>query len=335
MAYQKILILDFSRIGDTITHDPMLRALKLKFPKALFYALTDKANFTILAHHPCIHQAYIFPRIRNFKTLCDYIYKIYWIRQQKFDLLINLYMGGASASIGYLSGIPKRLSFAKNNKLRKAYNILVDPPSTQGNWMRETHELVRPLGIDPESIWPQVKFFVHEEDRAWVPSVMPVNAGIQYAAYQLAASEAHKCWPVHKFAELAQRLYCEKHFIPVVIGSPDQMARVDEFCSLLKETPHIRLPVLPLNKIAAILEKMQVLITGDTGIMHLGFGVNVPIVAIFSNRPEYVVSPTTRKFIVFHEDENVPKHQTGQLRGRMDIPVDEVYQATEALLHML
>jgi len=330
---KKILILDFSRIGDTLMHDPLLRALKLKFPKAKLTALTDRPNFDILAHHPAIFEARVFPRIRNFKTLIDYFRKLWWVRRQKFDLLINLYMGGAGASIVRFSKIHQRISFDAKPRFCKTYNILVKTPSSYGNWMIETHEILRPLGIDPASIWPQVHCFITDETREIVAKVLPLKANDQYAAFQLAASEPRKCWDVAKFAELAIKLYKSHHLIPTVITTPDQIEKVDQFLALLPKTiPAVRLPLLRLHQLPAALEKMRILISGDTGVMHMGFGVDIPTLGIFVNRPEYVVSASTNKMVIFHEDETEVKYPSGQLHGTIKIPVTEVYEACATLL---
>ncbi len=327
---KKILILDFSRIGDTLMHEPALRALKLRFPEARFYALTDRPNIDLLRHHPAIVEARVFPRVRNIKTLIAFIRGFRWIRKQKFDLLINFYMGGASPIIGRRSNIPLRVSFDKTPALCRAYNILVPAPSGDSNWIVETNEILRPFGIDPASVSPQVKFFVSDENRSWTKTVLPHEA---IAVYQLAASEPAKCWPVPRFALLAEKLYRDRNLIPVVIGSPDQIARTDAFFQYYPASlPSIRLPVLSLDKIAAVIEQADILISGDTGVMHLGFGVETPTLGLFSNRPEFVVSATTRKMILFQEDESLPKFKSGQLRGNMGFTVEEVFEAAMQLI---
>lgn len=330
---KKVLILDFSRIGDTLMHEPALRALKLHFAKARFYALTDRPNFDLLAHHPAITEAKVMPRVRDAKSFIEFMRKLRWIRQQKFDLLINFYMGGATASIARFSGIPLRLSFDKKKNLRQTYNLLAKAPSSYSNWIIETNEIVRPLGLDPKSIWPQVKFFVSPENAQWAKTIVPEQA---YAVYQLAASEPAKCWPNPSFAALAKKLYREKNLIPVVITSPDQRSKTAEFFQHYpQDLPAIRLPVLSLDKIAAILANARILISGDTGVMHLGFAVNTPTVGIFTMRPEYVASATTNKWILFREDDTLPKFASGQLRGNINFSVDEVCQGAEQLLHKL
>lgn len=335
---KKILILDFSRIGDTLMHDPALRAIKLKFPHAQIDALTDKPNFDLLAYHPAIHHATVFPRkVRSFKTLLVYVQTLLKIRRQKYDLLVNFYMGRATPLIARSSGIPLRLVFGRCAKLRKSHNLIAKSPSSYSNWIVETNEIVRPLGIDPDQIWPQVQFTVSAENKEWARLTVPIQPETRYAAFQLATSAAIKCWPPAEYAELAEKLYREHGLVPVLISSPDQLDCLDTFCKMYpRDLPYIRLPVIPLAKLAGVLDWMTILISGDTGVMHLGFGVGLPTVCIYTHeRPEYTTSATTNKMVVFREDETKPKYPSGQLHGTSALSVTEVYDATQALLHII
>lgn len=314
-------------------HEPALRAIRLHYPKAQIDAITDHLNLALLANHPAIHTAEIFPRkVRNFKNLKAYFKAIINIRRKKYDLMVNFYMGRATPMIAKLSGIPNRLAFDCNTKMRKAFNLLATTPSSYSNWIVETNELVRPLGITPESIWPEPKFFITQEQIEFAKTKL--RAGQDYAAYQLATSDPVKCWPPKKYAQLAEQIYSEKGLIPVIISSPDQIKRVDEFFeSYPTNLPSIRLPILKLDQLAGILSQVKILISGDTGIMHLGFALGTPTVCLYTNgRPEYASSATSNKIVVFRENKNIPKYPSGQLHGTKDLTVGEAYQATKELL---
>lgn len=325
---KKILILDFSRIGDTIMHDPAFRAIKLRFPHASLTALTDRPNFDVLVHHPAFFQVKVFPRVRDRKTLWSFLKMMVWIRRQRFDLLVNFYMGGRTATIARYAGIPIRVSFDKKKALRKTYNRLVRAPTTYSNWMVETHELLRPLGIDPASVWPCPRYFI--------PEGVSLHRGLplRYACYNLATSDPSKCWAVAEYAKLAEDLYRDKGLIPVLIGNPGQGNLADAFFAAYPtDCPSVRLPVLRLFEVAVVLKGAELLVTGDTGIMHLAFALDVPTVAIFTyKRPEYAVSATTNKIVVFHEDPSVPPIIPGQYYGVKTLSVDEVREGVEALL---
>lgn len=332
-AIKKILLLEFSRIGDTLEHEPVLRELKLMYPGTEIDAITDAANFDLLAYHPAITHAEVFKRkIKTLKDIWRFIKLIKKIRRQKYDLLVNFYLGGISINITRFSGIPQRLGFAKTKALKKVNNLLAKAPSSFSNWLVEFTELLRPLGADPEKIWPLTRIFVAEEFQNAAQEFLEVNK--TYAAYNLATSDPIKCWPVPNYAQLAQQLYHDHGLIPVIVSNPGQTDLVDQFQALYpKDLPRVILPVMRLAKLAAVLAKMQLVITGDTGIMHMAFGLDIPTVAIFTyNRPEHVLSATTHKIVIFAEDASAPKYASGQLHGRRDLSVELVRKGVEDLL---
>lgn len=100
--------------------------------------------------------------------------------------------------------------------------------------------------------------------------------------------------------------------------------------------PAVRLPVLSLPEVAAILTRVTMLVTGDTGLMHLAFAIDTPVVALFTyKRPEYAVSATTRKMVVFRENDAIPPIIPGQKYGCQDLTQDEVIQAVYDLERLL
>ncbi len=119
-----------------------------------------------------------------------------------------------------------------------------------------------------------------------------------------------------------------------MIGNPGQGDLADEFfIAYPSDCPAVRLPVLRLFEVAAVLKGTELLVTGDTGIMHLAFAIDVPTVAIFTyKRPEYAVSATTHKMVVFREDLSIPPIIPGQYYGVKTLSLDEVQEGVEKLL---
>ncbi|MDO5483535.1 MAG: glycosyltransferase family 9 protein [Desulfovibrionaceae bacterium] len=102
-----------------------------------------------------------------------------------------------------------------------------------------------------------------------------------YVALQLGASEARRQWPVARFAALGDRLYREAGLCPVLLGvrSEEPLARAyadaatEPFVSAVGRTG--------IPQLAALLRKSRLLITNDTGTMHLAAGLGVPCLAFF------------------------------------------------------
>lgn len=102
-----------------------------------------------------------------------------------------------------------------------------------------------------------------------------------FVALQLGASEERRRWPLEHFARLGRLLWEKLSLTPVLLGSPGERALAERF-SALADYPHVdRIGRTNLPGLAATLVNCRLLVTNDTGTMHLAAGLGVPIVAIF------------------------------------------------------
>lgn len=112
-----------------------------------------------------------------------------------------------------------------------------------------------------------------------------------YVAMQLGASEGRRRWPVPRFAALAARLWRELRMVPVLLGAGGERELGERLRVALAEdvgtvgaapAPCIDLiGATSLPQLAAILRHVRLLVTNDTGTMHLAAGLDVPVLAIF------------------------------------------------------
>ncbi|BFR49813.1 glycosyltransferase family 9 protein [Nitratidesulfovibrio sp. HK-II] len=117
----------------------------------------------------------------------------------------------------------------------------------------------------------------------------PDHAG--YVAMQLGASEERRRWPVAHFAALAARLWRELRLVPVLLGAGGERTLGERLRAALAEdaatTGADQVPCIDLigatslPQLAATLRHMRLLVTNDTGTMHLAAGLDVPVLAIF------------------------------------------------------
>jgi ADP-heptose:LPS heptosyltransferase len=101
-------------------------------------------------------------------------------------------------------------------------------------------------------------------------------------ALHVSAGREVKQWPESRFHEIAARLITERDAAIVLTGAPDDRAQVDLVKAGLPAERVLDLAGrADLMTLAAILECVNLLVTGDTGPMHLAQAVGTPIVAIF------------------------------------------------------
>lgn len=102
-----------------------------------------------------------------------------------------------------------------------------------------------------------------------------------YAGLQLGASAASRQWPTRSFARVAERLWERHRLLPVLLGGKDEQELAGQFAADTN-VPHVNLVgQTGLTQLAAAVSLLRVLVTNDTGTMHLAAGLGVPILAIF------------------------------------------------------
>ncbi len=112
-----------------------------------------------------------------------------------------------------------------------------------------------------------------------------------FVAFQLGASEARRQWPVEYFTHVGAKLWQERKLCPVLLGSPAEKHLGESYESLTHPTSaqelslsHPAINVIgktDIPHLAAVLKECQLLITNDTGTMHLAAGLDVPVLSIF------------------------------------------------------
>ncbi|MFP5222159.1 MAG: glycosyltransferase family 9 protein [Acidobacteriota bacterium] len=102
-----------------------------------------------------------------------------------------------------------------------------------------------------------------------------------YVGLQLGASAARRQWPTEFFARVAENLWERHRLMPVLLGGKDEQELSARFAAATG-APHVNLVgSTGLQQLAAAVSLLRVLVTNDTGTMHLAAGLGVPILAIF------------------------------------------------------
>lgn len=102
-----------------------------------------------------------------------------------------------------------------------------------------------------------------------------------YVTFQLGASEARRQWPVEYFARLGHMLWEHLALCPVLLGAPAERPLADAYAAL-SQGPFVDIVgATDIPHLAGLLRCSQVLVTNDTGTMHLAAGLDIPVLAIF------------------------------------------------------
>jgi heptosyltransferase-2 len=145
-----------------------------------------------------------------------------------------------------------------------------------------------------------------------------------------------KRWSTQRYAALADRLIQELKAEVLVFGSRGEESIAERIESQMNGTPRILVGETDLPTLMALLTNCSVLVTNDSGPMHLAAGLGVPQVAVFGSTDEIATGPFSQQATVIHKHvECSPcllRECPTDLRCFTQIGVDEVFKATQALV---
>ena len=125
------------------------------------------------------------------------------------------------------------------------------------------------------------------EANAWADALLDTGtvsggeAAQGFVALQLGASEARRQWPVAHFAALADRLWQTAGLCPVLLGSRGERALAEAYAAAARAPFFDAVGRTDIPQLAALLARCRLLLTNDTGTMHLAAGLGVPSLAFF------------------------------------------------------
>lgn len=291
-------------IGDLLLVTPVLRTLRTNYPAAHIALLADAKIADLVKYNENIDQLIAIDKKGHHDKLRNYLQLIRTIRRQKFDLVINLHRNERASFIAALSGAEKivgystvgpNLFFDKVLENRKKVKHQIE---AHFDVLRETLGITR---IDDRGLemWLDQPAEA-EADRLWQ------EAFTEYAArpvvgLNIGASWLTKRWPQEYFAELADRLLDLGYGIAFFGGSMD-VALVKDTLGLMKRSAPGRVAVftgqIDLLELAALLKKCRVLVTNDSGPMHVAVAMGVPLVSMFGASPVTGFSPYNDSSVV-------------------------------------
>lgn len=277
-----VLLVRFSSIGDVLLTTPLVRALRTRHPDARLVFVTKRAMAPLVSANPHLSDVVALEPGEPVRDLARRLAALHPTRG------LDLHGSLRSTALRLLVSCPWR-GFAKHKLAR---GVLV---ATKINLYGPTvpvseryFEAARGLDVRPDGRPPE--FFLDQTARdrvdRWIAERGWSAAHTPLAALAPGAAHATKRWPMDRWVALAARLRSDG-FTPVVVGGAEDQAMAQALA------PHaaIAAGVFSLQETGALLARARILVSGDTGVMHMATGVGTPVVALFG--------PTVEQFGFF------------------------------------
>ena len=102
-----------------------------------------------------------------------------------------------------------------------------------------------------------------------------------YVAIQLGASKDIRRWPVASFAHVGDMLWKKYRLLPLLLGSRGEIPFGEEYAAIAGEPSLSLMGKTSIPELAAAVSHISLLISNDTGTLHLASGLGVPVIGIF------------------------------------------------------
>jgi lipopolysaccharide heptosyltransferase II len=313
---RRILVRSTNWLGDAVMTTPALLRLHEKFPDAHIALLTPEKLRDLWVNHPAVDEIVPFAPGEN----------VFFVGQKlragKFDLALIFPNSPRSAIETWLAGIPRRIGYARpwrnffltnaiaprseavkmqKRSVAEIQQLIATPTQnsklkTQNLSSHQIHEylhLAVALGANPEPLPPQLvvtpdetegvkkKFGLNEMGKP----IFGLNAGAEYGPA--------KRWPIEKFVAAAREIQQRTNCVWLLFGGKADARIANQIESTQNSKFKIQNLVgkTSLRELMALLKICRVLLTNDSGPMHVAAALETPVVVPFGSTSPELTGP--------------------------------------------
>ena len=291
---KQILIRSTNWVGDAVITTPAIRAVRKNFPEAKISLLAKPWVAPIFYNNPYIDNILIYDAAGKHKGLSGILRLSKELRKEKFDLAILLQNAFEAALIAFLAGIPNILGYNTDARSLLLTHCICLKPA-----LKSVHQIDYYLGIlegaSLKSDGRHLTLVVTDEERKHAEKILAKHGitgkdrliGINPGAVFGSA----KRWFPERYAALSVKLQKYSGAGIAIFGGPGEMALGQHISELMGNRCVNFCGKTSLREAVALIERCQLFITNDSGLMHVAAALDTPQIAIFGSTDHVTTSP--------------------------------------------
>ena len=275
-------------IGDAVMTTPAMGALRNSFPAAEIVVVANPLVAELFRHHPFCDRVLVYDKKKSHHGLLGLVRFCGELRTESFDLAILLQNAVEAAVMAYLAGIPRRAGYETDGRglllthpvpisleERRLHHTRYYLQMLEALHIRGGDGLLRLACADNESAWAR------EQIGEGTPVV--INPGAAYGSA--------KRWYPERFAEVGNRLAAEFGARIILTGGPGETVIGRDIAAAMDIAPLNLIGRTSVRQMMAVLSLSRLVVTNDSGPMHVAAAFGVPIVAVFGPTDHTTTSP--------------------------------------------
>lgn len=313
---RRILVIRLDLIGDLVLSTVAVRVLKRTYPDAEIDLISVPASARVIEGDPDLARIIAYdpniwrrPRaLFSKKNWHELRVLLRTLHERDYDLTISLF-GKWAGTLAALSGARRTLGFKRENFPGLMTDVTPGKHWTRGEKKHEVDyclELAQAAGatVSAEDRYPHL--FISQQailDSEKLLAMQGVQPGKSLIACHVSANNGQsKRWPVPYWATLLDRLAREESTCILLTGSPGDLPLIEKITRRMHEQPLNLAGKTSLTQLAALLKQADLLITGDSGPMHMAAAVGTPIIAIHGPTDPALSGPVSHQATILRSD---------------------------------
>ncbi len=331
----KIAVFTKNWLGDVIFETPAIRIIKENFPDSYLIAVTSRRCVEILEANPYVDEVIAYGGDKDERNFFGQLNLIYRLRKRKIDRAYLFHRSATRAFLVCCAGANERIGYRTNGRgMLLSHSVL--QPKEPVHHVQYFLDLLRATGHRVQNDY-QYEFYFKPHDLEKAEALLAQHHldSNRLIAINAGANWPPKRWPASHFGSLASQLIDRFGVQIVLTGSTEDCAIANEILSYRNGSSIVSVcGKTTVRELGALFSKCRLVISNDTGPLHIAAGVGANVLGIFGPTASRETAPLGRgKNVVIHY---YPEGATLPWMGKkfpspwMElISVDDVFQMIE------
>lgn len=317
---KNILVVRNDRFGEFLLNIQALRALRETFKGAKIILVVDPYVRELAEAVPFVDEVVEVSQKNH--SLSDKVKFIGDLRKKNIDMAVMLNPSKEFNIITFFAGIPIRAGYARKCGFFLNLKMKDKKHAGEKHEVEYNLELVRLVGADTHDFSLSLK--IDDSIISGLGDYLKCKSYSTIVAIHPWTSDPVKQWPLEKFRELAIKMLKYPNLKVIIVGGSEEADKSKEIFGNIGANAVDLTGKTTLLQLAAILKKSKLLISGDSGPVHLACAVGTPVLALFRND---IPGKTSKRWGPWGVG-----HAVIEKRSLFDINVDEVFYKAKEMM---
>lgn len=284
---EKILVMNVNWLGDVILSAPVFENLRNNFPAAKITCLAVPRVKDVLECIPDVDEIIIYDEDGRHATIIGKLELISKLRRHGFSHAFILHKSLTRALLAKMANIATRVGY---NTKKRGFLLTHTYPLPKNNTHRldEYSGLLQSFGLSLKTKQASLRISNEEMDKAQKRlGQLKISPNDFSVIIHPAANWNLKRWSKENFSLLVERLMTELKAKVIITGGREERSLVEDIVKGLEVKPIVLVGETTIKELAALMQKVKLVISADSGPMHLASAVGANVIALFGpTRPE-------------------------------------------------